>query len=432
MRIALALLMLISAAAAQEQRLNALYESLASATGQFGIPSLDLGYRENLEALQNTDRLLQQQRHFNKIEKQFSALDTSGWSSRSRLRANAMAFELMLHRERIRLGLRFNSSGRVIPAGGLFHLHDGKEWYVHFLKRFTGLDLTPEQIMAMGESEVAKIREAMRENFRSLGWPDSGNHAALQADEQFLFSKDSIRFHFHRTDSIARSNLGTVFLNTELAPVEPIEWQNADMFTPPGIYLGKQNNAFGVDVFMYNFYGGRFPMRCLDWLYLHEAIPGHHLHSQYLRAGFYFGTSEGWACYVEKLGETLGLYSDPFRKLGEQEWDLVRSVRLVLDVGIHYLGWTEEQAQEYWKRNIRGQDSIAIREIRRVTGWPVQAVCYKAGALAISQIVGRLTSGGSGIREAHQWVLEHSDLPLEALARFEGSSKKGHPASQNR
>ena len=198
--------------------------------------------------------------------------------------------------------------------------------------------------------------------------------------------------------------------------IEAMEWPDAGPQTPPGIYLGARDNAFGVDVFQFNFYDSRFKRRSAGWLYLHEAIPGHHLHSQWLRGQqFYIGTSEGWACYVEKLGSSLGVYDDLYARLGALEWDLVRSVRLVLESGIHYLGWDRSVALAYWKKNIIGQDHIAEREIARVTRWPAQAVSYKAGAQAIQKIISRKVAKGSDLRSAHKFILENSSLPLEAL-----------------
>jgi uncharacterized protein (DUF885 family) len=156
----------------------------------------------------------------------------------------------------------------------------------------------------------------------------------------------------------------------------------------------------------------------MDWLYMHEAIPGHHLQSTVRGQGngyFYFGTAEGWACYVEDLGKEMGLYTDPYSLLGKYEWNLVRSARLVMEVGIHYYGWQFDEALAYWKKNIKGQDDIAEREIKRITKWPGQSLCYKIGAINIKKIVAQRMSEGLSLKDAHQFILEHSDMPLQAL-----------------
>ena len=407
----------------QAGSVNSIYEAVHGSEEKFGVPGLDLGYRENLEALQSHAQLTTQKRHFDSLNTVYRGIDIASLSSESRILYHAAGFELSLHLERTRLGLTFNGSGRIIPTGGLYQMDDGKEWYAYFLKRFTGMDISAQHVMETGRLQASDIRREMVKSYRALGWPDTGNLRVLSDSSQFLYSKDSIIRQFSINDSIVRKNLKRLFPTADPPRIEAIEWPDAGPFTPPGMYVNKEYNAYGVDVFMYNFYGGRFPGRCLDWLYLHEAIPGHHLQRSYTGGtGFYFGTSEGWACYVEKLGSDLGLYSTVLRKLGEQEWDLVRSVRLVLDVGIHFMGWNEKEALKYWKENIRGQDDIALREIRRVTNWPTQAVCYKMGALEIGRIVEKAVAKGTTRRDIHDFILRHSHIPLEALSRSLASS----------
>jgi len=155
----------------------------------------------------------------------------------------------------------------------------------------------------------------------------------------------------------------------------------------------------------------------MEWLYLHEALPGHHLQSVFFNgeAPFYFGTSEGWACYVEKLGKQLGLYENVLMELGEHEWDLVRSARLVMEVGIHYFGWSHGDALKFWRENIKGQDEIANREITRITAWPGQSLCYKMGAITIKRIVADLVAMGKTLIESHGFILLNSGYPLEAF-----------------
>src|SRR6185437_9216237 len=104
-------------------------------------------------------------------------------------------------------------------------------------------------------------------------------------------------------------------------------------------------------VFYYNFSGGRYDRRAMEWLFLHEAIPGHHYErtlprpsgpAPRFRALFsYPGYTEGWGAYSEDLGRELGLYDDPYAYLGKLQWDLVRSARVVIDVGIHDEGWSK-------------------------------------------------------------------------------------------
>jgi uncharacterized protein (DUF885 family) len=127
------------------------------------------------------------------------------------------------------------------------------------------------------------------------------------------------------------------------------------------------------------------------------------------------GLSEGWAAYAETLGKELGVYQTIFDELGEYEWDLVRSVRLPLDVGINYYGWTDQEALAFWKKNIRGRDDIAVREINRVRTWPAQVVTYKYGSAQILQwktVLKKQQGNGFDIKDFHDRILNHGSLPL--------------------
>lgn len=133
---------------------------------------------------------------------------------------------------------------------------------------------------------------------------------------------------------------------------------------------------------------------------------------------FYSGNAEGWGCYVEYLGKELGLYQQPAAELGKWEWDLVRSARVVLDVGIHDRGWTHAQALAYWQANVPGQDDIAEREINRVTNWPGQCLSYKVGAQRIEDMKSRQAQRpGFSPPRFHAAYLALSRLPLEVVER---------------
>ena len=171
------------------------------------------------------------------------------------------------------------------------------------------------------------------------------------------------------------------------------------------------------------FYNEQFNRRTIEWVYMHEAIPGHHLQSSFAKLNelqetfLYPGNFEGWACYVEYFGKQLGLFQDIYTELGKWEWDLVRSARLVLDVGIHYYGWSQEKALQYWKQTIPNQLDIAEREITRVTNWPCQALSYKIGADYIFKLRAQWINDTKHESNAqfHNWYLSNSNRPLVIL-----------------
>lgn len=168
-------------------------------------------------------------------------------------------------------------------------------------------------------------------------------------------------------------------------------------------------------------------LRQSDWLFIHEGNPGHHFQLNYesvvdvpaYRANLnYFGFREGWAAYVEDLGREVGLYQTPYHYYSKWEWDLIRSVRLILDVGINNQGWTDETALTEWKKHITGKDGIGIREIKRMRRWPAQVLSYKAGARAfqIAREHAQIKAGENfNLKEFHSNILSKRSIPVQLL-----------------
>ena len=130
---------------------------------------------------------------------------------------------------------------------------------------------------------------------------------------------------------------------------------------------------------------------------------------------------EGWAAYVEELGKTIGVYRTIYAELGKWEWDIVRSVRVALDVGLNYYGWSDEEALQFWKKHIPNQDDIAMREIRRMKRWPAQVVTYKygAGKLLDWQAYAQAQQGDDfNLKDFHTQVLQHGALPFSILEKI--------------
>jgi len=207
-----------------------------------------------------------------------------------------------------------------------------------------------------------------------------------------------------------------LFSAQNIPPLTIEKGKDENLVQTPGYY---DNNTF-----YYNLFDKPYNERQVDWLFIHEAVPGHHYQisinnsiktSAVQQLFFYIGFAEGWAAYTEELGKQLGVYKTPYDELGKWEWDIVRSVRVPLDVGINYYGWSEGQALAFWKKNIRNQDDIAMREIARVKRWPAQVVTYKYGALQIMQwkeMLKKQQGAKFNIKEFHDKILMHGSLPI--------------------
>ncbi|MEL7428285.1 MAG: DUF885 family protein, partial [Bacteroidota bacterium] len=180
--------------------------------------------------------------------------------------------------------------------------------------------------------------------------------------------------------------------------------------------------------FFYNLFDYPFNLRQMAFLYLHEANPGHHYEISHRplakqvpsQSIFYsYGYGEGWAAYIEDLALELGWYRDIYDEYGKWEWDMIRSVRVVLDVGLNYYGWTDEKALGFWNRYLPGQDDIAQREIARMKRWPAQVISYKYGSqLMLSWKDRWLAEKRGSLLEFHQAVLQHGPLPFSILERL--------------
>ncbi len=371
-----------------------------------------LEIRDRLQEVPDDAALADQKKFFTEQAAQLKEFDRFRLAEDENEQAQLIAYLIERHLERIELEMEWDRAGRKMPARGMDGLPQQKRWYAWLVKRYTSVAISPEEVKALGEREIARCKKEIA----AIG--------AITTDGSNITDKEELIREFSRIDSITRSRLQQFTGEFDVPPVHAMEWPGADRNTPPGIYLPREYNPYNADVFQFNFHDRKFARRDLAWIYLHEAIPGHHLQFSVRRTLdldplqeelFEPGDHEGWACYVEYHGDLFGLYYDPLQRLGKWEWDLVRSARLVLDVGIHYEGWSREQALEFWKATIEGKDDIAEREVDRVTAMPGQVLSYKVGADRIEKMADRIMKEDPQMdRNAfHRAYLEAGTLPLD-------------------
>lgn len=391
------------------------------------IPELEYDYHDYFASIPSLERVQQQQQFFERERDSLTRYKRLTLAAAERVVYDHLLYEIDLNLERVKLETKWITNGRKTPEGGLHALADYRSWYAYFVKRYTTSIITPDEVYSMGEAEVKRVKKEITQLQSALGFKDSAsfyNH--LGREEFYITDKQQVIKGFGQIDSTVRKHLPQ-FIGTPGVPaVFAMEWPGAGASTPPGIYLNRSYNAYGKDVFQFSFYNRRYNKRAMEWLYMHEAIPGHHLQFSLQKQNtelqdlfLYPGNFEGWGCYVEYFGKELGLYKDPYSYLGKWEWDLVRSARLVIDAGIHYHGWTREQALNYWKATIPGQDEIAEREVTRVTNWPCQALSYKVGADRIfkMQTAWQHKNQDKAKKEFHRLFLSYGRVPLAVIEK---------------
>jgi uncharacterized protein (DUF885 family) len=316
----------------------------------------------------------------------------------------------------------------------LTDLPDGKEWYAERVRYHTTTDLTPEEIHETGQSEVRRIVAEMDEVMASTGF--TGDRAAfaehLRTESSLYFTSEDELLGFYR-DIAKRIDPGVVRLFSHLprlpfgivpVPPEQAPSQPAAYYMPGSLELGR------AGMFYANTYDlASRPRWNMESICLHEAVPGHHFQialaqetdglPQFRRNSLSCTAYiEGWGLYCETLGDELGLYDDPYQRYGALDAELMRACRLVLDTGMPALGWTREQAIDFFVGHSPSPKHEIVVEVDRYIVWPGQALAYKVGALKIQELRDR-ASGALGdrfdLRAFHDEVLRHGALPLGML-----------------
>jgi uncharacterized protein (DUF885 family) len=289
--------------------------------------------------------------------------------------------------------------------------------------------MTPEEIHRLGEQELSRIEGEMLAIARQTGF-----QGTLAEFEKKL--KDDPSQHFQSKEEMLLDARNTVMIIEPELPrlFENIPWLLFGVRTiPPDNEASMATHAEPPPLdrsrpgwFDLNTWRPQEQTRCdKQALALHEAIPGHLLQGAYAQAAgdlptyrkttWYPAYGEGWALYAESLGGELGLYRDPYSRFGQLASERFRAVRLVVDTGIHAMGWNREQAIQFFQEHAP-EESVA--EVDRYISWPAQALAYKLGQLRILQLR-KLAQDSLGakfdIREFHYAVLRHGALPLDVL-----------------
>jgi uncharacterized protein (DUF885 family) len=316
---------------------------------------------------------------------------------------------------------------------GASSLPGGAAWYAYLVKAATTTTLTPAEIHALGMKEVARLRAEMEATATRTGFKGSYPQfvAFVRSDPRlFPTSADALLDRYRRTIARVQAQLSTQFgtIPQEELAVKPVQQAGAD--TQGGAYYEagtpQRVAALAVNTSRLD----TRPLWEVETLALHEGVPGHHLQvarahaidglPAFRRHAWYPAFGEGWALYAESLGPMLGLMRDPFSQFGRLADEQLRAARLVVDTGIHALGWPRQQAVDWLNANTANPPSDNEVEVDRMIAQPGQALAYKIGQLRIAALRARAQAALGprfDVRAFHDAVLEGGALPLDVLEK---------------
>ena len=312
-------------------------------------------------------------------------------------------------------------------------LPDGRSWYAWRVKTETSTDLTPQQIHDIGLAEVKRIRAEMDRVKTETGFKGTlaDFFEFLRTDPKFFFTdKEELLRAYRDIAKRADPQLIKLFRTLPRTPygVLPVPSYAEKSQTTAYYYPGAAESGRAGYFFANTYALATRPKWEMEALTLHEAVPGHHLQisiaqelgslPDFRRWGGYTAFVEGWGLYSESLGEEMGFYTDPYAKFGQLTYEMWRAVRLVVDTGMHALGWSRAQAIDFFKDNAGKSEHDIVVEVDRYIVWPGQALAYKLGELKIKELRAFATKELGvkfDVRAFHDEVLRHGAVPLSVL-----------------
>lgn len=318
-------------------------------------------------------------------------------------------------------------------APGISGLAGGKSFYENKTKYFTTLDMTPDEVFNTGMKEVDRIKKEMMDVMKESGFRGTFESFLefLRKDPQF-YAKTPKELLYRATwlSKKIEGKLPQYFNTLPRMPftVEEVPASIAPNYTggrySEGSYATGKPGAYWVNTYKLE----SRPLYVLPALTLHEAVPGHHLQIMLsrelknvprFRENLYISAfGEGWGLYSEFLGIEAGMYETPFENFGRLTYEMWRACRLVVDAGIHYKGWTRDQAVSFMAGNTALSLHEVNTEIDRYIGWPAQAVSYKIGEIKIRELRKKAekTLGNKfDIKAFHDMVLSKGSIKLSTL-----------------
>jgi len=311
-------------------------------------------------------------------------------------------------------------------------LPDGEEFYRHRIRMFTSLDLSAEEIHNIGMEEVKRIRAESQAVIRKSGF--TGDFKAfiefLRTDPRFY--AETPEELLQKTALVLKRIDGELPRLFKTLPRLPYGIKEIPAFAAPGSTTAYYFPGTGDGTKAGNYYVNTYDLKSrpfyeIEALSLHEAVPGHHLQialqqeldlPNFRRFNGFTSFVEGWALYSERLGLEMGFYQDPYSDFGRLSYEMWRACRLVVDTGMHALGWARQQAIDFMLENTSSTLLNIVNEVDRYIAWPGQALAYKMGEIKIRELR-QMAEDAFGskfnVRDFHDVILLQGAVPLDIL-----------------
>jgi len=312
-------------------------------------------------------------------------------------------------------------------------LPDGTDLYDYNIKWHTTTNKTAQEIHEIGLAEVKRIKGEIDQVMAAASFKGSYEEfkELLGSDAQFYFrDAQSLLISYRDIAKRADAELARLFARLPQTPYGVKAVPDAIAPSQTTAYYDPGSLAAGRAAFMFantHKLESR-PKWEMEALTLHEAVPGHHLQisiaqelqglPEFRKNSSHTAFVEGWALYSESLGEEMGFYDDPYSKFGQLTYEMWRAIRLVVDTGLHTMGWTRDQAINFFHEYSAKTDQDIIVEVDRYIVWPGQALGYKMGQLKIHELrtnAQRRLGSKFNIRQFHNVILSHGAVPLDLL-----------------
>lgn len=326
--------------------------------------------------------------------------------------------------------------GEYVPGGrtqpGIWSLPGGDAYYAFLVKQSTTMDLTPAQVHQIGLEQVKKDEAELAALAHQLGYPSVAalNEAVKNNPKLHPTSAEQLLDAYRTAIDRMRPELPKLFTRLPKARLEIkavpayMAKEQAAAYYDPGSPDGSRPGIVYVNTYDY-------PSRSLtnvEATAYHEGLPGHHLQislaqeltglPEFRRHLYYTAYTEGWGLYAEQLGKDAGFYKDPYSDYGRLQMDMFRSIRLVVDTGVHYDHWSRQQMVDYFHAHSSLDDADVQAEVDRYIAWPAQALGYKIGELqilALRDYAKKKLGPRFDIRTFDDQIVDSGALPLDIL-----------------